>query len=67
MSGPVDASPMDILVVDDDTLVSTAVREKVEADGHRVTVASGGLAGFRTPPDKRAEGDVSRVCAHKFE
>ena len=57
----VDVAPVDILVVDDDTLVSTAVREKLEADGHRVTVAAGGQEGIDVFRAAKACGDPFRV------
>ena len=35
-----------VLVIDDDPLVSTAVRDTLETDGHRVAVAEGGQTGI---------------------
>jgi signal transduction histidine kinase/CHASE3 domain sensor protein len=38
--------PLAILVIDDDALVSGAVRDTLKKDGHRVTTADGGRAGI---------------------
>jgi CheY-like chemotaxis protein len=38
--------PLRILVVDDDPLVLKSLRDTLEADGHSVTTADGGQAGF---------------------
>jgi CheY-like chemotaxis protein len=52
---------LDILVVDDDTLVSAAVRETLEMDGHRVTTADGGQAGIDAFVAARGTGRPFRV------
>jgi signal transduction histidine kinase/CHASE3 domain sensor protein/FixJ family two-component response regulator len=52
---------LDILVVDDDPLVSRAVRETFEKDGHRVSVADGGRAAIDAFLGARERGKPFRV------
>jgi CheY-like chemotaxis protein len=52
---------LDILVVDDDPLVSCAVRESFEKDGHRVSVADGGRAAIEAFLCAQARGNPFRV------
>jgi signal transduction histidine kinase/CHASE3 domain sensor protein/ActR/RegA family two-component response regulator len=52
---------MDILVVDDDPLVSRAVRETFEKDGHRVSIADGGRAAIDAFIGAQERGNPFRV------
>lgn len=49
--------PLRILIVDDDPLITTALRDALQSDGHRVTAADGGQAGIEafTAAEKRGE------------
>jgi signal transduction histidine kinase/CheY-like chemotaxis protein len=58
---PLAPPSLDILVVDDDTLVSAAVRETLQMDGHRVTTADGGQAGIDAFVAARGNGRPFRV------
>jgi PAS domain S-box-containing protein len=51
-------SPMRILVIDDDPLVSQALRDTLERDGHRVTTANGGEPGIDAFRAARNQGET---------
>ncbi|HTC88257.1 MAG TPA: PAS domain S-box protein [Bryobacteraceae bacterium] len=53
---PASASPIRILVIDDDPLVAQALRYTLERDGHHVTTANGGEAGVDTFRAARNQG-----------
>jgi signal transduction histidine kinase len=58
---PAAMQPLHILVVDDDPLVSEAVRDLLLVDGHRAVSAEGGLAGVELFLAARARGDAFQV------
>jgi len=39
-------APLDILIIDDDPIILSTLRETLGRDGHRIVVASGGQAGI---------------------
>lgn len=51
-------SPMRILVIDDDPLVSQALRDTLERDGHHITTANGGESGIGAFRSARKEGEA---------
>jgi signal transduction histidine kinase/CheY-like chemotaxis protein len=57
----IEVPAMDILVVDDDPLVSRAVRETFEKDGHRVSIADGGRAAIDAFLGAQQRGNPFRV------
>jgi len=57
----IEVPAMDILVVDDDPLVSRAVRETFEKDGHRVSIADGGRAAIDAFLGAQERGNPFRV------
>ncbi|MEO8019976.1 MAG: PAS domain S-box protein [Pseudomonadota bacterium] len=50
------ASPLRILIIDDDPLLLKSLRDALETDGHDVTSANGGQAGIETFVESHAEG-----------
>ena len=60
-AGQMEVPPLDILVVDDDPLVSRAVRETFEKDGHRVSIADGGRAAIDAFISAQERGNPFRV------
>jgi len=50
------ASPLRILIVDDDPLLLKSLRDALETDGHEVTSATGGKAGIEAFVESHAEG-----------
>ena len=50
------ASPMRILIIDDDPLLLKSLRDTLEVDGHDVTAANGGQAGIEAFVESHAEG-----------
>ncbi len=57
----IEVPALDILVVDDDPLVSRAVRETFEKDGHRVSIADGGRAAIEAFVGAQERGHPFRV------
>lgn len=60
-AGQMEVPALDILVVDDDPLVSRAVRETFEKDGHRVSIADGGRAAIDAFISAQERGNPFRV------
>ncbi len=54
---PSSAQPLNLLIIDDDPLLITSLRDVLEAEGHTVLVAGGGQSGVDTFVAANARGD----------